>query len=179
MGNQLSIHSPSIKYGLIGGFTYIALMTVLYVISLEVFVGYYRAIPYIAGIGFAIYAGIEEKRINGGYLAFQNALLTIFLAILIVEVIWSFYMLLLYNFIDPTLDQKVREVTVEKARQMFENLNMSDSQTDEVLSNLENASFKFNMQTILLSLLTYSVIGFVIALIAAAIIKKQPEKSEE
>ena len=103
----------------------------------------------------------------GGYIPFGRAFIVSFLTSLIVGVIASAFNLLYMNVIDPTMGATI----VEDAREMYENVGMSEEQIEAALKQVSRS---FTTMGQIMGLGFGTIMGAVLSLIIAAILRKDP-----
>ena len=179
MERNISFSTPAVQYGLIAGVVYALGLVILYLLGDYYFIGTFamffsfRMIPFFIAAAIAVYAGSAQKKLNGGYISFANAFLTVLLAMLISEAFFILTMWLLYNVVDPDLAMRGKEMTLAKIEETYYSLGMDEEQIDEAMQIVESQDFSYGLKTILLGALFSAIISAVIALITAAIIKKE------
>lgn len=173
---SLSFQNPVIKYGILGGVVYVLLTTILYEMGISFLTGYWRIVPFAAICFIAIYAAIEQKKTQGGYITFTQALFTVFLCFLIIELFWVIYMILLYHVIDPDLAAKVKVLVLEKLQGLEAKL--GKDMLNKYMGKVSNRNFSFNVKNALIDYGVWAVIYFAISLIAAAILRKEEVVTE-
>lgn len=179
MARNISFSTPAVQYGLIAGLVYSFGLAILYLLGDYYLVGTvgwvfsYRLIPYVVVVAIGIYAGVVQKKLQGGYIPFVQALLTILLALLIAEAFYIFTMWLLYNVIDPELSIRAKDIIISQMEERFLSLGISGKEVDEAIAIMEREEMGFGLKEFLLTAVYSIVLSIVIALISAAIIKKE------
>jgi hypothetical protein len=171
-----TMFNSALIYGLFTGIAYIGLALVMYIGDMD------PKNP-IAYVGFVILIGgiywgtvqYRNKSLNG-YISYGQAFLTGLLIAVIATVISSVYTYAFYTFFDPAAHTKMVEMGIEKARESMMDKGMSDEQIESGLNI--SRSFMSPMAMALMSLLFNTLIGGVISLITAAIIKKEDKSFE-
>lgn len=96
--------------------------------------------------------------------AFTPYFLTVFIGLLLATI----FSLILFNVIDPQAAETLKELTLEKQAQMFENFGMTEAQINEALAAAANED-AFSLKNIAISfgsqLIIFSIIGLIVALI--------------
>jgi len=107
------MENPGVKWGLIGGIGSIMLTLVLYLIDPPMIFGS------AAWLGFAIYiatmymAGNDQKKLQGGYIAWGEALKPTFLTYVLATALYFIFHFILFKFIDPSLLDVQKEVAMQ------------------------------------------------------------------
>lgn len=166
---------PILNYGILLGIVSIVLGVIMYVTN-----SHLEPSVIFAIIGFVILAVIISlaikafKKDNGGYLSVGEALKVGVGTALVGGLISAVWMLILINFIEPDYMAQVMEVQQEKMVEM--NPNMTDAQIKTAME----MSAKFSSPWIItaFAILQSLFFGFIIALVAGLIMKKEnPYKS--
>ncbi|HLO92127.1 MAG TPA: DUF4199 domain-containing protein [Lentimicrobium sp.] len=164
--------SYAVKYGLI-----ISSITVLYSLFLYaldlMFITWLGLLSWgivIVGIVLAI-INFRDK-INGGFISFGKAFSIGFLIILIYAIISIIYYYVLTTFIDPQIPERMMQMAQEKL--------MSKGLSDEMIDQQVQMQEKFMTGSlkyvgILIQLFSMVLIGTIISLFCALILKKQDD----
>ena len=129
---------------------------------------------YFVVIGVFVFCGLTRKKQLGGYLELKDAFQTIFIAVLIAELIYVIFNFIYLKFIDPGYLDRLK-TAMEK---FFENSGMSDEQKEKQIEMMEeriakqkNAAFGQIALVYLIGVAISGVVGLIISLI---IRKKKP-----
>jgi len=130
---------------------------------------------YVIILFFMYRSTSEEKRINEGYLSFGEALKVTFLTYTIGTLIHTIFTYVMFNFIDPSLNELMREVSIESA-EFFAELIGNEAEMEQVYDQLEKQDITMSFSVVFFNYLIGLIIpGFIFALIISAITKKVPE----
>lgn len=163
-----------LKYGILNGLFAMLIMYGSYFVGFEFFVttqftaGF---IPYMMII--LVIVGLQLRRRNGGYLAFKEAIQFAFLSYVITAIIIAIGTYILYNVVDKNLTQKTFEASLEKTRQMMQNLNAPQAEIDEALAKMEGTKHVTDAKTIFLGLGIGLILDFVKSMIVSIIIRRE------
>ncbi|WP_428658290.1 DUF4199 domain-containing protein [Runella sp.] len=165
METQTTTARTALKFGLIAGVAYIIFTTILYV-SGQAANSSLAWISVIIPITTMVLAMKEFRTSNGGFLSYGQGLGIGTLMSAISGFISATYSYIYNEFIDPTLRQQI----LDKVREDLENRGMDDAQIEQAVE----MSQKFSTPglTFVFGILGAIVIGFIIALIISAIMKK-------
>lgn len=120
-------------------------------------------------------AGNTEKIENGGYLTFKQSLKPTFLTYVVGSLIGVIFTYLLYNFIDPTLNDMMLEKSIEMAEKMVKMFGGNEEAVEQAIAEVEKKGASMTIGTIIQNYLVGLIFpGFVLALIVSAIVKKNP-----
>jgi predicted membrane protein len=166
MQEQVSTARIALKYGIITAVAVIVYSTLLTVTGLN-------QNQALSSLGFVILiAGIvwamrDYREQNSGFMSFGQGLGIGSLMSAIVGLFGAMFTMFYMQFIDTTLIQQ----SLNKAREDLEKRGMDDTQIDQAME----ISQKFMTPGVmfLVQVLTYLVVGFIISLILAAILRKE------
>lgn len=168
---------PSIKYGIIGGVIASFVFSVYYLADYRLFTSpLWSNIPLIIISICSILAGIEKRKMCGGYVLFGNVLASIFGAFMIALFINSVFLLMLFFLIDPDIITKLTEYQRDKLAVEVE----KGTYPQQYLDGFDESVAKTGIKRLMLyqsfgSFLLLSALGLIISLIAAAFIRKEPK----
>jgi predicted membrane protein len=165
MQEQVSTARVALKYGVITSVAAIVYSTLLMVLgqNQNQALGALGFVILVAGIVFAMRDYREQ---NNGFMSYGQGLGIGSLMAAIVGVISSLFTMFYIQFIDDTI---IRQ-SIDKARADMEARGMDDSQIDQAMEITQK--FMTPGVMFLVQVLTYLVIGFILSLILAAILKK-------
>ncbi len=168
---QRSLFMNSLVYGLITGGGLILFSLLLYIMDAPYKspLGYLGIVIMIGGM---IWGTIQHKNVNmNGYLSYGQAFLSCFLIAIIATALSSVYTYLFYTFFDPQALANIIDKAVEEAELKMESQGMSSDQMDAALGITKK--FLSPVAMSLMGLVMNSIFGAIIALIAAAFLKKE------
>lgn len=165
------MQTPYIKHGIFYGLFSIILTLVIYLVDPTIFGEFWFSflmmpIPII----FMVLAVRDEKRADDGYILFGNAFLQSLGVVIIGYLISGVFSYLLYNFIDPGLEDVIKGSIIENM-ESFEDM-MPEEAYEKMIEDMENRHFA-DLKSIGLGLVSMIMIGGIFALIIAAIMKKE------
>ncbi len=112
--------------------------------------------------------GVQQRKAMGGFINFKQAFQGIFVSILIMIVISQVYSIIYTNFIDPEYYEKSKAMSIELASS-FGNEKVTNEAIERAEEQIERQkSFSGQAMGFALSIIFYSIFGFIIA----AIVKK-------
>jgi len=170
-----SIKSSAINYGLyLGGF--LSLLTVLvYAVKLDLMTNMWYGISLLLLIVvFGIISIAKGKGIQEGFISFKQSFTAYFLTILIGLVISTIVTYIIFNIVDPDAAIVLKEKTIEASIKMMEGFGAPPDAIAEQVDKLEKGN-QFSIGNIVQSLVFQLVMFSIIGLIAAAIMKKNPD----
>lgn len=133
----------------------------------------------IVGLGVYAYfmwrAGSATKEDNSGYLTFKQALKPTFLTFVVGSLIAVIFTYVLYNFIDPTLNDMLQEKSIEMAEKAAKMFGADDEALEQIREQVEAKGVSMSIGQIIQQYLVGLIFpGFILALIVSAIVKKNP-----
>jgi hypothetical protein len=168
------LKNTGVKNGIILGIVSIIFSHVCYMINPKWLLTGIAYASFIILIYFMYRSAIEERTKNEGLLSFGEALKSTFLTYVIGTLFGSIYIYLMFNVIDPSLGEVLREVQMEQA-EFFANLLGAEDQIDGLPEVIEQQNIQFNFYMVLMQYLVGLIFpGFVLALVISAITKKEP-----
>lgn len=136
----------------------------------------WAAIQIIISIGIAVYFCLDLRKQIGGYWSFKSALGGIF-TMFFVQALIVFFFTIFFGKIEPGYVQKMKDITANTTTQMLERFGMSQDKIDEALAMNEakmEKQFNPGIKELFIGLGTVAIMYFIVALIFAAIFKKDP-----
>lgn len=126
----------------------------------------------IITIYFMIKSVNDTKKDNKGFLSLGDSFKAGWLAYVLGSFISSVFMYILVNFVDPSLIEIIRSTQIEALQKVGETFNLSTEQLQEQISVIEETN-PFGLAQIALSVpISFLFPGAVIAIIIAAILRK-------
>lgn len=163
--------TPYIKHGVFYALLSIILTLVIYLINPALFGEFWFSFVMLPlPIIFMVLAVSEEKNADGGYILFGNAFLQGLGVVIIGYLISGLFTYVLYNFIDPGLEDVIKASIIENM-EGFEDM-MPEDAYEKMIEDMENRKFA-DLKAIGVGLISMTLIGGVFALIIAAIMKKE------
>lgn len=170
--------NTGLTYGLIAAVALVAFTVILYLGGIKLYLSTTAYIGYIIIILLAVLAAQRQKKLNGGYLDFREALRISFTVLVLAMLAQSLFSYFLFNFIDPDFKNAVTQASMEKTEEWLKRFGMPEEKIEKAIEE-QRASNQFSLSRILLGFAVSCIFQFIIALIIAAIIKKKnPENSE-
>ncbi|MBA4303918.1 MAG: hypothetical protein C0424_06810 [Sphingobacteriaceae bacterium] len=181
MEQKRFFEKPMIKWGLLLGGLLVVALFLVYSFDAASLVSIWYSILTLAflPIIFMVLANIELKRSGGNVLLYGDAVMTNIVIGLISSVLSIAATYVLYNFIDPSLPEFLKNTIIEKTTGYLERSGMPDSDIEQVLENLERQDYKQTIKTAFSSLLIASAVNALLGLIVGAFTKRVPDLFEE
>lgn len=159
-------------FGLIGGLVMSVYLYLLYLGGVSYFLGTIAWLGTVIIIGIAVVAGLRQKKMNGGFLPFAEALKVVFTVFAVSFLIQTLFNYVLLNYIDTSFRDALSHATLEKTGDFMRRLGASETQIEEAM---EGASKKnnYSLGNVFLGYGMICIVFFLISLLIAAIIKKK------
>jgi hypothetical protein len=169
-----------LKWGLIVGLAQCTVSLISYLMGLEWMVSFtFAFINIIVFIGGPVYAAIVLKKQQGGYIPFKNAFAIIMIVFAAAGFVLLGYNVLMYTVIDPAIPGQVKEAVAEKTFNMMERFGAPEEAIEEAMAEIEDTEMEYTPANLVKGYFTSWLWGAIIALIGAAIIKKNRPVFEE
>jgi hypothetical protein len=172
--------SLAVKYGVAAGLLFATLCFGCWANGLETYATFLTWYTWIPVVFVLILVGAFQRRKQlGGFMTFKEAIAFCFLAYVIYEIFYAVSTFILYRLVDPTLQERLTAVIIEKTRKFMEGLGAKDSQIEDALKNAEeNSKAPYSIRQILLGFGYTLIYDFVKSIILAALTqKRKPEFS--
>ena len=167
-----------VTYGIISAIIVVVFYVLLYLGGIEWYLSPVAYIGYALPIIVAVLAAVKQKKLNGGYLPFGEALKGVFLVFVITGLGSTLFQYFLFNYIDIPFREAISQKTAEMSEAMMRKFGMSDDvidkSTEEILSGKGYTAGKM-----MLGFAVGCIFSFIIALIIAAIVKKKKPEFPE
>ena len=174
MENQEDVFKETIKLGLILGFIQISVSVLFYLTDISLLLGMKGQGSQILIVAITVvFFAIRIRTLQGGLMTFREGFKTVFLIGLVGALLNTVFIYVLYNFIDTTLSEQYKQITIDSTREMMEKFGAGGEQLDKALEQLETQDFSFSLGTMLQGLVVSSLLGACYAAIVGASIKKE------
>jgi hypothetical protein len=174
-----SLINHVIKWGIIIGIVGIIISLLTYVVSESLLVKWWYGLLILAvNVALIIYAGIEYRKLLGGYISYMDAFLCTLLVMLFAGILGQVFNIILYSFIDPDLPNRLVQSSIEQTEQMMTRFGAPQESIDQTIEKLKtDLPARFTITGQLKAFVTWGLgITVVISAILALIIrKKEPE----
>jgi len=174
MNNRVGIEIGK-YYGMIIGSLMVIIYLFLYFTDIKLFLNFWIGISFfVVTIAAMVISASRTKAELGGFATFQQALQPAFITIVIAQFIANLFNFLMYNYVDPSLSESLREVTLEMTHGWLQGMNAPEESIDRALSEIEQQDFTVSIGATLIGFAMNVLIGFGIACIIALIVRKEP-----
>lgn len=157
------------SYGIITGIVSTLITASIYSIDLNLFTAWWVTVLSIASyIIISIVLLTKTKKDLKGVFSFKDAFTTYFIAAVIGILISVVFNILLFNFIDPSVKDSIKEISIKYAVEMMHKFNAPSSAINEAVKKLqENDQFSITelLKGSVFSIIFSSLFGLLLALI--------------
>lgn len=173
-----TIKKNGITFGIITGLTSVLITTLIYSIDLNLFTS-----PWIGFTNLALYLIIaivlllKTKREFKGIFTFKDAFTTYFISALIGIAISVVFNMILFNFIDPSAKDTIKELTIKYMMSAMEKFNAPAATVNKAIKDLKEND-QFSIIGLLKGSLSNIVFCTIFGLILAAFFKSKPSSQE-
>ncbi len=170
------IKKNGISYGIITGVVSILITTLIYSIDLKLFIAWWvTALSISSYIVIAIVLLSKTKKELKGVFPFKDAFTTYFISAVVGILISVAFNIILFNFIDPSAKESIKEISMKYAVEMMQKFNTPTSAINEALKKLQE-----NDQFSIIELLKGSIFSIVFSalfgLLLALAFKSKPSQ---
>lgn len=164
----------AIKAGLITGLIQLVITFVCYFIDYELLGASWLNISlFVLYSGLIIYFGFQYRAELGGFMNFGTAFQFSFVALIVVLVINTFGSILLFQVLDPSLGEKITDLTMERTLDMMDSFGAGDIPSEQ-LDEMRNGMLEgFSGWGLIKGAGFMLIVYAILALILGAIIKKR------
>lgn len=165
-----------VKYGLIGGVVAILIMVILYLVDEKLLANQMVGlISPIVLMAIGVFAAVAQRRDNGGYISYGEAVGTSIGSFMIALVISTLFSFLLYMVIDTSLLGMIREAQVEQMDAMLDKGNMSQEQYDQSIRYIEEMGTGMMIFGWSMAVIVAGVIALIVFLISSIFVRREPQ----
>lgn len=173
-----SLIKHAVRWALIAAAVSMVMTIIIYVVDYALLVQLkYMFCSFIIYLGITIYAGIEYRKLSGGFLSYAKAYQHGFLIFVVSALVSVLFNFILYYVIDPELPQKLVDASMENTRAWMEKFGIPGDQVDPLLEKEKiGAADRFTILGQAKGFIWVIVFSGIMAAISALIVKrKQPE----
>ncbi len=171
-----SVKTSALNYGLYLGLALSLITVIIYATDLEIFVKWWFGIGlFLLIVVVGIISSAKSRQIQNGYISFKDAFGSYFLTVFIGSLVSTVVSYIIFNIVDPDAAKELNEQILIVTKQSMERFGAPQETINEALAKAredDNFSVGNRVKSLGISLVIYSVFG----LIAAAVVKKNPEQ---
>lgn len=171
------IKKNGFTFGVLSGIISILITTMIYVIDINMFASWWIGLTGITiSIILAIVLLSKTKKELNGQMTFKESFTTYFIMAVISILIATFFNVLLFNFIDPSLKESMKEIILKATIGMMQKFGAEKQAINQAIKSLKDTD-NFSTGAQIKGLLTNIVVSSIFGLILAAFFKT-PNKQE-
>ncbi len=165
------IKKNGITFGILSGIISILTTTLIYVIDIKLFVSWWLGLLGIAisVILACVLLSKTKKELNGN-LNFKEAFTTYFIMALIGILMSTTFGIILFNVIDPSLKESIKELTLKSVSEMMLKFGSNNSDISKALKTIQETD-QFSVLQQIKGIFTSIVVSSIFGLILAAFFK--------
>ncbi len=164
--------NPLLQYGLLSGIVSILFLILLYIAGAKSFTSPVAWLGLAIPIILAVLACRKQKKENGGFLEFSQALKISFGVMAISSLLYSLASFVLLNFIDTAFRERLLQATIEMTQRMMQRFNAPQDAIDKTIQEMTTSN-PYSLGRTMFNFAWFCIVWFIIALIISAIVKKK------
>lgn len=170
------IKKNSVNYGFIFGLVSITITSIIYISDVQLFLsGWITFLKVVIFLVIAIVLLTKTKKQLHDKYPFKEAFTTYFISAAIGILIATMFEIILFNFIEPSLKDTLKEMSIKFTVNLLEKFGVNSSDINKAVSEMQNVD-QFSIGEMIKGMFTYYVFAALFGLILAAIFKsKTPE----
>jgi len=159
-------------YGLTAGLALIGYTLLLYRFGVQAFLGMWAHLGTLMVFALAASAAIAQKKMNGGYLEFREALKAAYAVIVIAFAMQTLLTWALMNYIDIPFRQAVEPEVLKRHGDMLKQMGAPADQIEKTIAE-ERGQNQYTFKAVLRGLFITYILYFLVAVLIAVIVKKK------
>ncbi|MCC5943985.1 MAG: DUF4199 domain-containing protein [Bernardetiaceae bacterium] len=171
--------SALLKYGLILGLASVIITITSWLLGASFMLSGATFLLGVGALALSVYFAIRIRNEGSGFMRYGEAFKTVFLLLLISAAITSVFSFLLFNVIDPSFEDEMKQATIEKVRDMaalMGDATLEDAMIEEAEKELDTPMYGLSN---VLKGFAYSAVAYaLLALLLAFAVKKDPPEDE-
>ena len=165
------IKKNGITFGVLSGIVSVLMTTLIYVINVNMFASWWVGLSGIMiSIIFAIVLLNKTKKDLAGKMTFKECFTTYFIMAVISILIATVFNVILFNFIDPSLKETLKEIILKTSVEMMRKFGAEKQAINEAIKAIKETD-NFSIGSQIKGLLTNIVVSSIFGLILAAFFK--------
>ena len=173
-----AVKKNGINYGIAIAIYFVVRTSLMYAVDLQLFTnGWISLVDFIVAIALTVMAISKAKKALGGYISFKQAFTVYFLNTIISFSIYTLFIILLFNVIDPEASEVVHNYNIEKTVEGMQKFGVDSNTIRETAEKMKESN-TFPIGNQLIGFPIGVGISCVIGLIVAAIMKKNKPEFE-
>jgi hypothetical protein len=175
--NPISKYTVGLRFGLLTGLLYVVLLFLRYRLfaSTPVSFGLFAFVSYIIILLMYLFTGIARKKQLGGFGEFKEIFQSIFIAILIAEMVYIIFNIIYTKFVDPSFWENFKVTTFS----YLQKKGLTEDQIDQQMKSFKDVDQQMKPVALLKGYGFGVIMDSIFGLIFAAIIRKKKPVFEE
>jgi len=169
---ESSKKNVGVLYGLLNAGAGIVFTVILYLGGAKMFVNPIAYLGICIPIVVCVLGGLAQRKQQGGYLEFSEALKVTFLILIIGSLIATIFQYVLFNYIDVPFRQALAQESAAKTEQIMRRFGAPEEKIDKAVEETLNGN-NYTIARLFLAFALGSIFWFIVALIVSAIIKRK------
>lgn len=170
------IKKNGVSYGIVTGVVSAIITTLIYAIDLELFTSMWVGLVSIAlYITIGVILLIQTKRELKGIFSFKDAFTTYFISAVIGILISVAFNIILFNFIDPSVKDTLKELSVKYMAETMQKFNAPSSAINEAMKKLQESD-PYSVTELLKNSIFSIAFSALFGLLLALIFKSKPSQ---
>ncbi|MDI9310617.1 MAG: DUF4199 domain-containing protein [Limnohabitans sp.] len=165
------IKKNGINFGVILGLLSVLITAYMYVVDIKLFTsGWVTFVKVLLFGGISIYLFSKVKMEMNGMMTFKEGFTSYFIAILIGLGIATIFEIILFNYIDPSLKDTIKEMTLKYSVEILKKLGMPRAELSKAIKAIQETD-QFSIGQFIKGFFIYISIASIFGLILSAIFK--------
>ena len=167
------VKKNGITYGVISGVVSILITTLIYTFDINLFLsGWITFLKFSAFTLIAIMLLVNTKKDLNNIFSFKTAFTTYFIHILVGLILATVFEIVLFNLIDPSLKDTIKELSMEFTSKFMEKMGAKASDINKAMAAVQDVD-QYSVLELLKGSAIYILMASVYGLILAAIFKSK------
>ncbi|HMW38144.1 MAG: DUF4199 domain-containing protein [Saprospiraceae bacterium] len=171
MNNYTTARNYGLLWGTISILIYLTIYLVTGAMDTGAFLGF---IIFAGGIAVMYFIGLARRNELGGYLEWKEAMVHIWIGALIATAMTTLFLVLMYNYIDPSLLEHVKEVQIKTLEEFRGRL--GDAETEKQIERIQDSN-PFGPGNSALIMAGGALLQFLISCLVALVVRKDNPNS--
>lgn len=167
------IKKNGVTFGLISGLASILITTLVYVLDVQLFLsGWITFLKVVVFTTIAIILLNKTKKQLNNIFPFKEAFTTYFISAAIGILIATLFEIVLFNFIDPSLKETIKEMSIKFTVNLLEKIGAKASDINKAVAEMQKTD-QFSFGQLIQGMFIYYIFAAIYGLILAAIFKSK------
>jgi len=167
------VKKNGITFGLISGIVSVLITTLIYTFNIKLFTSFWTGlISILFYIVISVVLLLKTKKELNGIFPFKQAFTTYFISAVVGILISLIFNIVLFNYIDPSAKETVKEMSIKYAVEMMQKYNAPSEAINKAITDMK-ANDQFSILQLLKGSIFTIAFSAVFGLILAAIFKSK------